>query len=44
MESRSVEEEEEDLLKEPLDGWSGAEGGWGSAVKRKGQDILGGKE
>lgn len=39
-----MEEEEEDLLKEPLDGWSGAEGGWGSAVKRKGRDILGGKE
>lgn len=39
-----MEEEEEDLLKEPLDGWSGTEGGWRSAVKMKGQEVSGGKE
>ena len=37
-------EEEEDLLKEPLDGWSGTEGGWRRAAKVKGQEVLDGKE
>lgn len=37
-------EEEEDLLKEPLDGWSEREGGWRRAVKMKGQEVSGGKE
>lgn len=43
MESRSVEEED-DLLKEPLDGWSETEGEWRMAVKMKGQEVPGGKE
>lgn len=34
--------EEEDLLKEPLDGWSETEGSWRRAVK--GQEVSGGKE
>lgn len=38
------EEEEEDLLKEPLDGWSETEGEWRMAVKMKGQEVSGGKE
>lgn len=42
MESRSVEEEE-DLLKEPLDGRSEIEGEWKMAVKM-GQEVSGGKE
>lgn len=39
-----VEEEEEDLLKEALGGWSGTEGEWRMAVKMKGQEVSGGKE
>lgn len=37
-------EEEEDLLKEPLDGRSEIEGKWKMAVKMKGQEVSGGKE
>lgn len=39
-----MEEEEEDLLKEALDGWSETEGEWRMAVKMKGQEVSGGKE
>lgn len=37
-------EEEEDLLKEPLDGWSETESEWRMAVKMKSQEESGGKE